>query len=78
MIAPLLDAVLALTDLDSYMPDPLVMMAAEPGDVLDPVVEVSYRTVVDRAQPRCAPHRPPGPACILCSRQGRLCRGHDR
>lgn len=50
-IAPLLDAVLRLVELDSYIPDPLAMMAAEPGDTLDPAVEAAYRVVVDRRSP---------------------------
>lgn len=47
-IPPLLDAVLALIDIDRYIPDPLVMMDAEPGDRLDPRVEATYRMVIDR------------------------------
>lgn len=35
-IAPLLDAVLRLVELDSYIPDPLVMMAAVSGDTWIP------------------------------------------
>lgn len=42
-IADLLDAILPLFELDSYVDDPLVMMAAVEGDQLDPAVEVSYR-----------------------------------
>jgi len=50
-IADLLDAVLPLFELDSYVEDPLVMMKAEPGDTLDPVVEKSYRAVIDKHVP---------------------------
>lgn len=50
-IAALLDAILPLFELDSYADTPLVMMAAVPGDVLDPAVERSYRAVVDRHAP---------------------------
>jgi L-fucose mutarotase len=48
----LLDGILPLLELDSYVEAPLVMMAAEPGDSLDPKVEAGYRTVIDRHIPR--------------------------
>jgi L-fucose mutarotase len=38
-IAPLLDAILPLFELDAYVPAPLVMMAATAGDTLDATVE---------------------------------------
>ena len=41
-IAPLLDAILPLFELDSMVPSPICMMAPVPGDVLDPAVEASY------------------------------------
>ncbi len=41
-IAPLLDGILPLFELDAYVPDPLVMMAAVEGDELDPLVEERY------------------------------------
>lgn len=41
-IPELLDAILPLFELDSYVDDPLVMMAAVEGDTLDPSVERSY------------------------------------
>lgn len=47
-IEPLLDAILPLFELDSYVPDPLVMMAAVEGDTLDPSVEEGYLAVVLR------------------------------
>ena len=50
-IAPLLDAILPLLVLDTYIPDPLVMLSANGGDVLDPAVESSYRLAIDRHQP---------------------------
>jgi L-fucose mutarotase len=50
-IAPLLDAILPLLVIDTYIPDPLLMMAACGGDVLDPAVEAAYRQVIDRHQP---------------------------
>jgi L-fucose mutarotase len=41
-IPDLLAAILPLLELDSYVPDPLVMMAAVQGDSLDPDVEKDY------------------------------------
>lgn len=54
-IADLLDAILPLFALDSYVESPLLMMAAVPGDTLDPQVEISYRAAVDRHWPRTPP-----------------------
>lgn len=50
-VAPLLDAILPLFVLDSYVEAPLAMMAAVAGDELDPAVEAAYRAAVDRHQP---------------------------
>ena len=50
-VAPLLDAILPLFALDSYIDHPLNMMAAVPGDTLDPAVEINYRAAVDRHWP---------------------------
>ena len=41
-IPELLEAILPLFELDSYVPYPLVMMAAVEGDILDPKVEAAY------------------------------------
>jgi L-fucose mutarotase len=41
--------------LDSYVAAPLAMMAAVQGDELDPAVEASYRSVIDRIQPGVPP-----------------------
>ncbi len=41
-IPDLLDAILPLFELDAYVDDPLVMMAAVEGDTLDPAVERAY------------------------------------
>ncbi len=54
-VAPLLDAILPLFALDSYVESPLVMMAAVQGDTLDPAVEQRYREVVDRHWPDTPP-----------------------
>ncbi|MHC4636892.1 MAG: L-fucose mutarotase [Planctomycetota bacterium] len=50
-IADLLDGILPLFELDSYVDSPLIMMAAEPGDELDPAVEKAYRAAVDKHAP---------------------------
>ncbi len=50
-IPDLLDGILPLFALDTYVESPLAMMAAVPGDVLDPAVEAGYRAVVDRYWP---------------------------
>lgn len=47
-IPALLDAILPLMVLDQYVPEALFMMAAVPGDQLDPAVERSYRVSIDR------------------------------
>ena len=54
-IAPLLDAILPLLELDAYVPDPVAMMTAVPGDQLDPAVEAAYRAVIDRHAPSTPP-----------------------
>ena len=50
-IPALLDGILRLMNLDSYVPHPLAMMAPVPGDALDEDVEKSYRAVIDRRWP---------------------------
>ncbi len=54
-IPSLLDGVLPLFPLDPYVDSPVAMMAAVPGDSLDPAVEARYRELIDR-------HRPGTPA----------------
>lgn len=54
-IPDLLAAILPLFELDSYVDDPVVMMAPVPGDALDPSVEASYRAVIDRFAPQTPP-----------------------
>jgi len=54
-IPALLDGILALMNLDSYVPHPVVMMAPVQGDSLDENVEKSYRAVIDRRWPGTAP-----------------------
>jgi L-fucose mutarotase len=53
-IPDLLDAILPLFELDSYVDSPLVMMAAVEGDTLDPAVEAAYRVPVDVHAPGTA------------------------
>jgi len=60
-IADLLDAILPLFVLDDYVDDPLVMMAAEPGDTLDPAVERDYRAAIGK-------HCPDAPAITRIGR----------
>lgn len=54
-IPDLLDGILPLFALDTYVESPLMMMAAVPGDTLDPQVEISYRAMVDRHWPDTPP-----------------------
>jgi L-fucose mutarotase len=49
-IATLLDGILPIFELDSYAP-PLAMMAAVPGDKLDPKVEAAYLKVIRKHVP---------------------------
>lgn len=54
-IADLLDAICPLFVLDSYAENPLAMMAAVPGDELDPTVENAYLAAIRRTWPETAP-----------------------
>lgn len=54
-IAPLLDAILPLFELDGYVDAPVAMMAAVAGDRLDPAVEAAYRDAIDRHAPKTPP-----------------------
>jgi L-fucose mutarotase len=51
-VVDLLEAMLPLFELDSYVATPLVMMAAVAGDSLDPTVEQEYRAVIAHHTPR--------------------------
>ena len=57
-VPALLEGILSLINLDSYVEAPAMMMAPVPGDALDPSVEASYRAVIDRRWPGT----PPSPA----------------
>ncbi len=50
-VPALLDGILALMNLDSYVPHPLAMMQPVPGDTLDLAVEKSFREPIDRRWP---------------------------
>jgi len=50
-VADLLDAILPLFALDSYVDSPVIMMAPVSGDNLDPDVEADYRAAIDRFWP---------------------------
>jgi L-fucose mutarotase len=54
-ISDLLDAILPLFILDTYVASPLIMMSAVSGDQLDPAVEASYRQAVDKHWPNTPP-----------------------
>ena len=54
-IPDLLDAILPLFILDSYVETPLIMMSAVSGDQLDPAVEISYRQAIDKHWPNTLP-----------------------
>ncbi len=51
-IPDLLEAVLPLFELDSYVDAPLIMMAAVEGDELDPLVESSYLERIKLTNPQ--------------------------
>lgn len=53
-IPALLDGILALMNLDSYVEHPVIMMQPASGDELDLSVERSYREVIDRRWPGTA------------------------
>jgi L-fucose mutarotase len=54
-IAALLDAVLPLLALDTFVDDSVAMMAPVEGDAADPEVERGYRAAIDRHAPGTLP-----------------------
>jgi L-fucose mutarotase len=54
-IVDLLDGILPLLNLDSYVSNPVLMMAVPSNDTPDPVVEISYRAVIDKYYPDTPP-----------------------
>jgi L-fucose mutarotase len=55
LIADLLDAILPLFELDSYVDAPVIMMEVVPGDRADPAVEERYRATIRRHAPKIGP-----------------------
>ncbi len=60
-IAPLLDAILPLFELDAYVPNPVMMMAPVEGDRLDEALVKSYRAAIEG-------HAPKTPATLYLDR----------
>jgi L-fucose mutarotase len=54
-VADLLEAILPLFALDTYVASPVFMMAPVPGDELDPAVAAAYRARIDRHWPGTPP-----------------------
>lgn len=55
LIPPLIEAILPLFELDSYLEAPLQMMAPVEGDELDPSVEETYWSVIQKHAPEAPP-----------------------
>lgn len=49
-VPELLDAVLQLLPLDTYVESPVMLMQVTPGDDVDPVIWKDYRKIVDKHQ----------------------------
>lgn len=57
-IAPLLEGIMPLFILDQYVDNPIAMMAAVPGEELDPTVEDGYMKAINTTWPKTlAPER---------------------
>lgn len=54
-IVDLLDGILPLITLDSFVSKQVLMMAVVAGDTPDPAVEASYREAIDRYYPETPP-----------------------
>lgn len=54
-IVDLLNGILPLFTLDSYVSNPVLMMAVPSNDTPDPAVEESYRAVIDKYYPDTLP-----------------------
>ncbi len=54
-ITALLDGILALMNLDSFVDSPVVMMQPASGDAVDPETERSYRAVMEKRWPGTPP-----------------------
>lgn len=53
-VPPLLDAVLKLLPLDSYVPHPAALMEVVPGDPVKPAIWNAYREILSRHEPAAA------------------------
>lgn len=53
-VPELLDAVLQLLPLDTYVESPVMLMQVTPGDDVDPVIWKDYRKIVDKHQDNVA------------------------
>lgn len=53
-VPELLDAVLQLLPLDTYVESPVMLMQVTPGDDVDPVIWKDYRKIVDKHQENVA------------------------
>jgi L-fucose mutarotase len=53
-VSDLLDGILPLFNLDTYVSNPVLMMAVPSNDAPDPEVEKSYRAVIDKYYPETA------------------------
>lgn len=49
-VPELLDAILQLLPLDTYVESPVMLMQVTPGDDVDPVIWKDYRKIVDKHQ----------------------------
>ena len=49
-VPELLDAILQLLPLDTYVDAPVMLMQVTPGDDVDPVIRNDYRKIVDKHQ----------------------------
>ncbi len=56
-IATLLEGICPLFALDEYVDNPLAMMAAVPGDELDPTVEDGYLAAIRKTWPKTQPSK---------------------
>jgi L-fucose mutarotase len=54
-IPALLNGILRLINLDTYVPHPVTMMSPVSGDILDENVEKTYRAVIDSYWPQTPP-----------------------
>lgn len=54
-VTALLDGILPLMEIDTYVPDPLVMVDPVPGDSMDPDLLAECRAAIARHAPSAAP-----------------------